>query len=87
MLRKRKIAYIRKILEEADKPLSAQQIGWRLPARWDGSPHSVAAMMVGMEDVKYINMVVDHSMKRFYYLVTNTKIINGELALWQSSKI
>lgn len=87
MLRTRKMKYLRKILEEADKPLSAQQIGWRLPSTWDGSPHSVAAMLVGMENLQYINMVVGHSWKRFYYLDTNSKIINGELTKWQSLRI
>lgn len=83
----KKIVYIRKVLEEADKPLSAQQIGWRLPRFFDTSPHSIAAMIHGMDNLKSINVVVGHGHKRFYYLDNNPNIVNGELNKWQSLKI
>lgn len=70
----KKSVYIRKALEEADKPLSAQQIGWRLPPNCNTTPHSVAAIIAGMDDISHVTYVVGHGHKRFYYLASNPKI-------------
>lgn len=70
--------YIMKVLREADRPLSAQQIGMRLPSNWSTTPHTIGAVMVSLladyDNLDYVVWVVGHGYKRFYYLLDNPKI-------------
>lgn len=69
-----KYEYIRKVLEAADRPLSAQQIGYHLPSNWNCSGNVVGALLSKMDGIEHVTWVVGHGWKRFYYLPDNPNI-------------
>lgn len=70
--------YILKILREADKPLSAKQIGDRFPTNWRSSGLTVGTMLSHLrkeyDDILCVKRTVGHGHTRFYYLGSNPNI-------------